>query len=105
MTNHTNQKIQEQIQFIFQNGLDLLQQGKFEDADKLFLQAYMLDANNVDVLNLLGIRSYQNQDYQAALGFLNQANQLSPNSAQTLGNLGLVHNAIFKFSDALHFFN
>jgi predicted O-linked N-acetylglucosamine transferase (SPINDLY family) len=105
LPNNSHQAVREQSQLIFQNGLSLLQQGKFEDADKLFLQAHTLDSNNVDALNLLGIRSYQKQDYQAALDFLNQANQLSPNSAQTLSNLGLVHNAIFKFAEALHFFN
>jgi len=105
LSTHTNQKTQEQSQLIFQNGLSLLQQGKFEAADKLFLQAHALDSNNVDVLNLLGIRSYQKQSYQAALDYLNQANQLSPDSAQTLSNLGLVHNALLNFSEALHCFN
>lgn len=105
MTANTNQETREQSQLIFQNGLALLQQGKFEDADKLFLRAHALDKNNADALNFLGIRSYQKQDYQSALDFLNQANQLNPDSAQTLSNLGLVHNALFEFSEAMRFFN
>lgn len=105
MTANAHQKTREQSQLIFQNGLTLLQQGKLEEADQLFLHAHQLDGKNTDVLNLLGIRSYQRQDHKSALDFLNQANQLNPNSAQTLSNLGLVHNALFEFAEALHFFN
>jgi len=105
LTANNNQNTREQSQLIFQNGLELLQQEKFEEADKLFFLAHQLDENNTDNLNLLGIRSYQKQDYQSALDFLNQANELAPNSAQTLSNLGLVYNAQLKFEDALHFFN
>ena len=103
MSNSFNQESQQQSQLIFQNGLRLLQQGNSEEADKLFLQAHQLDKNNVDALNLLGIRSYQKQDYKNALNFLNSANNLIPNSAETLSNLGLVHNEIFDFQKALHF--
>ena len=105
MPNPSNQEIREQSQLIFQNGLALLQQGKLEEADALFLQANSLDPENVDTLNLLGIRSYQKQDYKKALTFLNQANQIAPNSPQTLSNLGLTHNALFEFSEALSFFD
>ena len=105
MSNRSQQEIREQSQLIFQNGLALLQQGKLEEADKLFLQAHQLDENNIDALNLLGIRSYQKQHYSSALDFLNRANQLAPGSAQTLSNLGLIHNSLFEFAEALRFFN
>ena len=96
---------EEQAQHIFQNGLALLQQGNPEAADALFIEAHQLNSNNVDVLNLLGIRSYQKKDYQNAVAFLNQANLLYPNSAQTLSNLGLTHTALLEFREALHFFD
>jgi len=105
LTAHTNQETREQSQLIFQNGLRLLQQRKFEEADKLFAQAHSLDVKNVDALNILGIRAYQKNEYQNALNFLNSANQLAPNSAQTLSNLGLVHNAILDFQSALKCFD
>jgi protein O-GlcNAc transferase len=105
LSNRSQQETREQSQIIFQNGLRLLQHGKLEEADKLFLQAHQLDKNNVDALNFLGIRSYQKQIFQIALDFLNQANQLAPNSAHTLCNLGLVHNALFQFSEALKYFD
>lgn len=101
----SNQESPEQSQLIFQNGLELLRQGKFDEADKCFLDAHRLNSKNVEVLNLLGIRSYQKQEHKSAIDFLNQANQIAPNSAQTLSNLGLVHNALYEFSEALHFFN
>jgi len=96
---------QEQAQLVFQNGLELLQQNKLEEADRLFLQAHQMNPNNIDALNFLGIRLYQKQDHKNALTFLNKANHLAPNSANTLNNLGLVHNAIFQFQDALYFFD
>jgi len=105
LTANNNQNTREQSQLIIQNGLTLLQQGKLEEANALFLHAHQLDQNNTEALNLLGILSYQKQDYQNALDFLNQANQLAPNSAQTLSNLGLVHNALLEYSEALQFFN
>lgn len=105
MSNRSQQEIREQSQLIFQNGLALLQQGKLEEADTLFLHAHQLDENNIDALNILGIRSYQKQHYSSALDFLNRANQLAPCSAQTLSNLGLVHNALFEYAEALQFFN
>lgn len=105
MSSYISQEKQEQAQVIFQNGLSLLQQGRPEEADKLFSEAYLLDPKNADVLNLLGIRSYQKQEYRNAIDFLNQANQIAPHCAPTLSNLGLVHNALFEYADALHFFN
>jgi len=95
----------EQSQRIFQDGLALLQQGNPEAADALFAKAHQLNPNNVDALNLLGIRSYQKKDYEQALAFLHQANLIFPNSAQTLSNLGLTHTAILEFQEALHFFD
>ena len=98
-------KTKEEAQLICQNGLALLHKGKLEEADALFLQAHQLDPSNTETLNLLGIRSYQKQDYKTALALLEKADQLSPHSAQTLSNLGLVHNALLQFNEALHFFN
>ncbi|QWD60247.1 glycosyltransferase family 41 protein [Polynucleobacter sp. MWH-UH35A] len=105
MSKQSHQDTRKQSQRIFQNGLRLLQQGKPEEADTLFLHAHQLDENNIDVLNLLGIRSYQKQDYKNALRFLNRANEVAPNSPQTLSNLGLTYNALFEFSEALHCFD
>ena len=99
----TGPDLKEQAQRIFQNGLELLQRQNNEEADKLFLQAYQLNPDNIDALNLLGIRSYQKQDYENALHFFNSANALSPNSAHTLSNLGLVYSAMLQFQDALEY--
>lgn len=92
---------QEQAQLVFQNGLELLQQNKLEKADRLFLQAHQMNPNNIDALNLLGIRFYQKQDYKNALHFLNSANALAPAFTHALSNLGLVHNALLQFQEAL----
>ena len=97
--------IKTQANLKFQNGLNLLNAGKLDAADTLLEQAYQLNPKNTDVLNLLGIRSYQKQNYKLALDFLNRANILAPESAETLSNLGLVHCAILNFSEALLFFD
>ena len=94
-------ELADRAQHIFQNGLELLHHGKNEEADKFFLEAYQLNPNNVDALNLLGIRFYQKKDYKNALHFLISARELMPDSAHTLSNLGLVHNALLQFEDAL----
>lgn len=96
-----NDRSLEEAQQIFQAGLKLLQQGKSEEADVILLKAHQLNPNNIDVLNLLGIRFYQKQEYKTALHFLNCANTLSPASVLTLSNLGLVHNALLQFQDSL----
>lgn len=105
MSTNNHLKPQEQSQHIFQNGLGLFQQGRLEEADALFLQAHLIDAKNLDVLNFLGIRFYQKQEYANALRFLNNANELAPNSVQTLSNLGLIHHAIGDFQSAIQCFN
>lgn len=104
MSQNISQESREQAQVIFQNGLSLLQQGKLDEADRLFSEAHKLDSNNVDTLNLLGIRAYQKQDYKCAIDFLSRANFIAPHSDQTLSNLGLVHNALFEYTEALPYF-
>ena len=104
-TKKADQEAEDLAQSLFQNGLTFLQQGKMEEADHLFEKAYQLNPNNIDTLNLLGIRSYQKHEYENAIRFLNSANSLAPNAAHTLSNLGLVYNALSQFHEALHHFN
>lgn len=97
------QALENQAQNIFQNSLEILQQGKSEEADTLLLKAHRLNPKNIDALNLLGIRFYQKQDYKNALYYLNSSNEIEPSSAHTLCNLGLVHNAMLEFQSALQY--
>lgn len=103
MTPKKDLELEEQARLIYQKGLQLLQQGKSEEADALFLNAHQLNQSDVDILNLLGIRFYQKQDYKNALHFLHSANALAPDSAHTLNNLGLIHNTLTQFQTALDF--
>ena len=96
---------QKEARLLFQNSFALLQQGEIEKADMLLTKAHKTDPSNVDVLNLLGIRSYQKQSFKDALELLHEANLLAPHSAQTLGNIGLVYIALESYSEALHFFD
>lgn len=100
-----DQEFEGQAQQLFESGLELLQLGRAEEADLLFAKAHQLNPNNVDTLNLLGIRSYQKQDYKSALLFLKSADVLAPGSPYTLSNLGLVHNAMLQFQEALEYCN
>lgn len=92
-----------ETRLLLNNSLLLLQQGELDKADELLIKVQKLSPNNIDVLNLLGIRSYQKQEFEKALELLHEANLLAPHSAQTLGNIGLVNNALGRFSEALHF--
>lgn len=94
----------ERSSLIFLEGLNLLQSGKTEEADALFAKANQLSPDNIDVINILGVRSYQKQDYKNALLYLNRADSLSPNSVQTLSNIGLVYHAIYDYKSALDYF-
>lgn len=95
----------EQAQLVFEDGLRCLQRGNADDADEFFAKAHRLDPNNVDTLNLLGVREYQKQHYQEAIRLLSAAHQLHSHSAQILNNLGLAHNSIGEFQRALEFFD
>ena len=94
-----------QAQLFFENGLRCLQGGNIDDADALFAKAYGLNPNNVDTLNLLGIREYQKQNYAEAIRFLSAAHQINSHSAYTLNNLGLAFNALGEFQKALKVFD
>ena len=105
MPHKASKEALEQAQLVFQDGLKCLQAGNVDNADLLFAKAYALDPNNLDTLNLLGIREYQKQNYQEAIRFLSNARHLHGNSAQTLNNLGLAHNALKEFHKALECFD
>jgi len=90
-----------QAQDLFQEGLRLLQHGQPTQADPLLQRAHTLDPENIDVLNLLGIRAYEKKQFDSALQFLGTANLKSPSSPHTLSNLGLVCNAAREYEKAL----
>ncbi len=90
-----------QAQLNFQKGFNLLKMGNFDEADAFFIVAYKIDSKNIDALNLLGIRSYQKQDLQQALIWLNQANLLQADSPHTLNTLGLTYIALGEYQKAL----
>jgi len=91
-------------QAMFQDACAALTVGDHDKADGFLLDALQLDPENPEVLNFLGIRSYERKDFANALNFLNQANQIAPDSAQTLNNLGLVYIELFQFEEANHFY-
>lgn len=92
-----------QAQLLFQKGLEFLQAGNMDEADLLFSKSYNLHPENIDTINLLGIRQYQQQNYPEAIRHLSVANLLRGNSAQTLSNLSLVYLALEEFQKALEF--
>ena len=100
-----NKDVELQAQILFQNGLELLQNGNIDGADLLLAKSHGLDPKNIDTLNLLGIRQYEQQNYPEAIRILSQANRLSGDSAETLSNLGLAHIALEGFHQALEFFD
>lgn len=64
-----------------------------------------LDPCNIDALNLAGICSYQKQDFENALHFLQQANVIGPKSPYTCNTIGLIYQAQNKFTEALDQFD
>lgn len=105
LTQTTDFEKREQSRIASQNGLELLQKGMLEEAEKLFLKAHHFDPNNIDNLNLLGIRAYQKNEFHTAITYLKSACELDPNSPETLSNLGLAESATSNFLGALDCFD
>lgn len=58
--------------------------------------------NNASILHLLGVISYQMQNYEPAISFLKQAIQINPNFAEAYNNLGSTLKVLGQSDEALY---
>lgn len=84
----------------FAKALRLVQNGAFEESERLLRRAVKKDRHNADAFALLGMLRVQTGKYREALVPLNQAVRLDPNNASTYSNLAVALEALERFDKA-----
>jgi protein O-GlcNAc transferase len=86
---------------LLQQGMQHLQAGRAQDADRVFRSALQLDQNSPQAWYALGLSSYQLQKFSDAESFLNRAISLEPGFFPAFGTLGLVLRAAGRPADGV----
>ncbi|HMD54491.1 MAG TPA: tetratricopeptide repeat protein, partial [Phycisphaerae bacterium] len=76
------------------------QAGRLADAEALYRQILAQEPNNADALHLLGVIAHQIQKNQPASELIGRAITLNPTVALYHNNMGLVHTALGRLTDA-----
>jgi tetratricopeptide (TPR) repeat protein len=85
----------------FQRAVKLHQQGKLDQAERIYTAILATQPNHFDALHLLGmLRSQQGRNAQA-LHYIGAALKLKPSSVAALSIFGLVHARLSHFEEAL----
>lgn len=79
----------------------LHQQGRLDEAEKLYARALKLQRDNFDALHLLGVLNHQRGKPAEAHRLIAAALKVNPNSPDALSNLGMVLNALDRGPEAL----
>jgi tetratricopeptide (TPR) repeat protein len=79
----------------------LHQQGRLDEAEKLYARALKLQRDNFDALHLLGVLNHQRGKANEAHRLIAAALKANPNSPDALSNLGMVLNTLKRGPDAL----
>lgn len=80
----------EQIQQLFQSGIDHHQAGNVAAAEQVYRSVLAQVPEHVDAMHLLGVVLYQQGDYAPAQALIEKALRLHGKSAVMLNNLGMV---------------
>ena len=92
-----NQAVGKQIE----DALNQMRRGQFAEAEKSLTDILSRDAKNFDALRLRGITCHLQGKNGEAVGFLERAVALKPDSAETLYNLGIVQHALKDYENAV----
>ena len=79
----------------------LHQQGRLDEAEKLYARALKLQRDNFDALHLLGVLNHQRGKPAEAHRLIAAALKVNPNSPDALSNLGIVLNTLKRGPEAL----
>ncbi|MBX9846922.1 MAG: tetratricopeptide repeat protein [Xanthobacteraceae bacterium] len=79
----------------------LHQQGRLDEAEKLYARALKLQRDNFDALHLLGVLNHQRGKPAEAHRLIAAALKVNPNSPDALSNLGMVLNTLKRGPEAL----
>lgn len=89
---------------ILQIALQHHQQGRFLEAKALYEKILTLNPSHYDALHLMGVLSYQNNQYHEAKRYISQAIMLQPKVALYQMNLGNVFLAMGDYEQAEKYF-
>lgn len=78
-----------QLMALLQQGMQFMQAGRVQDADRAFRDALQLDGNCAQALYALGLSRYQLQKFADAESFLTRAVAVQPAFYPAFGTLGL----------------
>ena len=79
----------------------LHQQGRLDEAEKLYARALKLQRDNFDALHLLGVLNHQRGKASEAHRLIAAALKVNPNSPDALSNFGMVLNTLKRGPEAL----
>jgi predicted O-linked N-acetylglucosamine transferase (SPINDLY family) len=77
------------------------QEGRLEEAERLYRRALETDPDNIDALHFLGVIAYQRGDYDGAADLILRALSLNSSNAPAHNNLGNVYAAQDRTDEAL----
>lgn len=84
-----------------QQGLALHQQGRLDEAEKLYTRALKAQRDNFDALHLLGVLNHQRGKAGEAYRLITAALKVQPGSADALSNLAMVLHVLKRDDEAL----
>uniref|UniRef100_Q3ATU8 TPR repeat n=1 Tax=Chlorobium chlorochromatii (strain CaD3) TaxID=340177 RepID=Q3ATU8_CHLCH len=100
---HTSQN--NHIATLLQQGVQLHKSGKQNEAELCYQKILQLQPNHADALHLLGVLSFQKENYSQSLELLNQAIAIKSDFASAYFNRGLVLKNLSQFEKAIEDFN
>jgi len=90
---------------ILYKGLALHKAGKLEEAKLIYEKLLTIDQNNFELINLLGVISLQQRNFNDAITQINKAISINSNHHALYNNLGVAYKEIENYKDAIKNFN
>ncbi len=95
----------EKAKELFEDGLNLIQNKKFEQAEEKFLKSLQLIPDRESVLNNLSSAQIKLGKYQEAKNSAKRVIELNLNNAVAWMNLGVIEQELGSFEISLNYFN
>lgn len=95
----------DQIYAIKQKAIETLKkkfsEGKDKEVELLANQFLKVEEDNADILQVLGLIKYKNQDYKSSIELFEKACSINPNNYENYNNLGLCYAGLGKFDQSI----
>jgi len=104
ITSLTNANSEEDVDLLFQKGLESYQNGKSNEAISYFEKVIEIDPNHVDALSNLGGMLSTIDRYDESLSYLDRALEIEPNHVRALINKGILLAFLGESEDGAFYF-